>query len=71
VTALNNASTVYFRLIDNSTTSASGGTVASTATDRIDNFTITATPQAVPEPASFALFGLGALAVAGTRRFKK
>jgi hypothetical protein len=71
VTALNNASTVYFRLIDNSTTSASGGTVASTATDRIDNFTITATPQAVPEPASFALFGFGALAVAGARRFKK
>jgi DNA/RNA endonuclease G (NUC1)/PKD repeat protein len=40
VTALNNQSTVYFRLVDNSTTSVSGGTVGSTGTDRVDNFLV-------------------------------
>ncbi len=41
ITALNNASTVYFQLIDESTTSANGSTVAGGGTDRIDNFTVT------------------------------
>ncbi len=52
ITALNNQSTVYFRVVDTSTTSAGGGTVASGGTDRIDNFIIS-----VPEPSSLALFG--------------
>jgi fibronectin-binding autotransporter adhesin len=46
VTALNNASTVYLRLLDNSMTSAgtAGGTVAPAGTDRVDNFVINGTP---------------------------
>jgi len=53
ITALNNQDTVYFRLVDNSTTSANGGAVASAGTDRVDNFIV----SAVPEPAHW---GLGA-----------
>jgi len=53
VTALDNAATVVFRLVDMSTTSANGGTVAAAGTDRVDNFTVSATP--VPEPSTLAL----------------
>jgi len=67
VTALNNASTVYFRLIDTSTTSANGGTVGSGGTDRVDNFTI----EVVPEPQTLALLsGFGILALNFIRRRK-
>jgi hypothetical protein len=52
ITALDNASTVYFRIVDIGTTSANGGTVAAAGTDRVDNFTV-----AVPEPTSLSLFG--------------
>jgi autotransporter-associated beta strand protein len=41
VSGIYNQPNVYFRLVDNSTTSANGGTVASAGTDRIDNFIIT------------------------------
>jgi hypothetical protein len=60
ILALNNASTVYFRLIDESTTSASSGTVASGGTDRIDNFTVTGNqiPANVPDSIP-SLAGLG------------
>ena len=40
---LNNASSVYFRLVDTNTTSANGGTVGTAGTDRVDNFTVTGT----------------------------
>ena len=43
ITALNNQATVYFRLVDNSTTSTNGGIVASGGTSRVDNFTVTGT----------------------------
>ena len=43
ITAIDNQANVYFRLIDTSTTSASGGTVAGTGTNRVDNFTISGT----------------------------
>lgn len=43
VTALNNQANIYFRLVDNSTTSAGGGTVQTTGTSRVDNFTISGT----------------------------
>ncbi len=39
-TSLANQSIVYFRLVDNSTTSNNGGTVSTAGTDRVDNFKI-------------------------------
>ena len=56
ITALNNASAVYFRVVDTSTTSANGGTVAVAGTDRIDNFIVQ-----VPEPSALVLAGFGLL----------
>jgi PEP-CTERM motif len=56
---LDNATTVDFLILDAGTTSANGGTVAPAGTDRIDNFTVTAT--AVPEPTTLALSGFGGL----------
>jgi hypothetical protein len=68
ITALDNASTVYFRLVDSSTTSASGGTVnASAGTTRVDTFTV----SMVPEPSAFALTGLGAVAAVFAARRKR
>ncbi len=58
VTALNNDSTVYFRLVDTSTTSANGGVVGTGGTDRVDNFTVV---SSVPEPTTLALSGMGGL----------
>jgi hypothetical protein len=63
VSALNNQATVYFRLIDNGTVSASGGTIGTAGTDRVDNFTVMA--AAVPEPGTYALL-LAGLAVIGS-----
>ncbi len=57
---INNASTVYFRITDMSTTAINNGTVATGGTDRIDNFSVFTTP--VPEPSSLALGILGGLA---------
>jgi hypothetical protein len=70
ITAINNQSSVYFRLVDASTTSANGGTVATAGTDRVDNFTITA--AAVPEPESYAMMlaGLGLMGFIARRRSK-
>ncbi len=58
ITALNNAATMDFMLMDDSTTSAGGGIVSTAGTSRVDNFTISIAP--VPEPTSVALLGLGA-----------
>ncbi len=41
VTAPDNVASVYFRLVDNSTTSINGGTVGTTGTGRVDNFLVT------------------------------
>ncbi len=51
VAALNNASTVYFRLVDKSTNSPSGGAVGSSGTDRVDNFLVAGAeiPAMVPD----------------------
>ena len=59
-TALENNTTVSFRIYDMSTVSANGGTVASGGTDRIDNFIVTAT--SVPEPTTVSLGLMGGLA---------
>ena len=61
-TALDNAASIYLRLTNNSTASASGGTTAAGGTDRVDNVTIMGSP--VPEPSSLALVGCGAAGVA-------
>jgi hypothetical protein len=65
ISAIDEQASVYFRLINSSTTSAGGGTVASTGTDRVDNFTVY---SPVPEPSTAALLGLGLLAFGFIRR---
>ena len=65
ITALDNISTAYFRVVDNTASSPSGGT------DRIDNFTISATPVSVPEPSVFVLSGLGLAALLGSRKLRR
>jgi hypothetical protein len=64
ITALNNAPSVFFRLVDDSTISAGGGTVGTAGTDRVDNFTV----AVVPEPAGAVLGGLGLLGWSLLRR---
>jgi hypothetical protein len=59
LTALNNQTTLSFRLVDNSTTSANGGTVGTGGTDRIDNFIVSGTSVSAPEQSSS--LGLAAL----------
>lgn len=62
-----NQASVWFRLIDLDTTSASGGTVGTAGTDRVDNFTV----AVIPEPTSLSLmggFGLLAWALIGRRK---
>jgi len=44
IPALDNQSNVYFRLVNNSTTSAGGGTIGATGSDRVDNFLVTRAP---------------------------
>jgi len=55
LTTLDNQATVFFRLTDNGTTSAAGGTVAAGGTDRVDNFAV------VPEPTTYAGIIFGAI----------
>jgi hypothetical protein len=58
VSALNNASSVAFRLVNTSTTSANGSAIGSSGTSRIDNFAVQGT--AVPEPGP-GMLGLGSV----------
>lgn len=69
ISALNNQSTVFFRLVDNSTVSANGGTVGTGGTDRVDNFDVSASP--VPEPSSIALGLVGGFACLAALRRKR
>lgn len=50
VSALDDDSSIFFRLIDRSTVSASGGVVATTGADRVDNFLVTGTVRIVSAP---------------------
>jgi hypothetical protein len=67
ITALDDVPAIYFRVVNSSTVSANGGTVATGGTSRVDNFTVTAT--AVPEPGVLALTGgFGLLLLSFQRR---
>ncbi len=63
--ALDNQASVIFRMVQSSTVSANGGTVASTGTSRVDNVTIEGT--LIPSPGALALLGMAGL-VARRRR---
>ncbi len=63
--ALDNQTTIYFRLRMATTTSANGGTVATGGTNRIDNVIITG--DVIPAPGALALLGVGGV-IAGRRR---
>ncbi|MDX1914063.1 MAG: PEP-CTERM sorting domain-containing protein [Methylophilus sp.] len=69
ITALNNQSNVFFRLVDVSTVSANGGTVATAGTDRVDNFTVSAVAS-VPEADTYAMLlaGMGLMGFVLRRR---
>ncbi|MHB8842664.1 MAG: hypothetical protein ACYC56_12930, partial [Candidatus Aquicultor sp.] len=51
VTDLNNQAVVYIRLVNTSTVSNNGGTVATGGTNRVDNFIVTGSVQATSGPA--------------------
>jgi hypothetical protein len=58
ITALNTATTMYFRIVDDSVTTGgaiNGGNIGTAGTDRLDNFTINA--AVIPEPSSLSLLG--------------
>jgi len=68
ITALDNAPSVYFRIVDQAPTTGgaiNGGNVGTAGTDRVDNFTV----GTVPEPSSLALGLVGGFAwLAALRR---
>ncbi len=61
-----NQASLFFRLVNTTTVSANGGTVAATGTDRVDNVRIEGT--LIPTPGSLALLGIGAAFAARRRR---
>jgi hypothetical protein len=68
VAALNNASSVNIRLVDASTSSINGGTVASGGTDRVDNFTVNLSPVPESTTSAMLLAGLATLGFIARRR---
>jgi hypothetical protein len=66
IIAIDNASSVYFRLVNSSTATPTGGTVAAGGTHRVDNFTV----YVVPEPTGLVAFG-GLLLLAGRKLTKR
>jgi hypothetical protein len=59
--SLDNAASIYLRLVNTSTVAINGGTVGTGGTNRIDNVSVDALAPVVPEPASIMLLGLSAL----------
>jgi hypothetical protein len=64
--SLDNQANIWVRLVQNSTTSASGGTVATSGTSRVDTVTIDGTE--VPEPATCLLMLVGMAGMISRRR---
>lgn len=65
ITALDNQSTVFFRLINTSTVAiSSSNPVAAGGTSRVDNFSV----NSVPEPSAALIGGLGLLGLLRRRR---
>ena len=59
ITGLDNQSSIVFRLVDKSTVSANGGTVTTSGTNRVDDFTISADAigtAAVPETSALLMW---------------
>ncbi|QDT53535.1 hypothetical protein Pan44_15570 [Caulifigura coniformis] len=71
VEALDNASNVFFRLIDRSTVAADDQVVTAAGSSRIDNFTINGAVSAVPEPGAMLLSSLAFAGAAIARRLRK
>ena len=63
--AVDNLATVYFRIVDNATTSITGGAIGTAGTGRVDNFTVLGV---VPEPSTIALVGAGLAGLLALRR---
>jgi hypothetical protein len=70
ISELDNKSTVVFRLVDDSMTSESGGTVGTAGASHVDNFIING--NAVPEPSAWgAIAGAGSLTLCGWRVWRQ
>jgi hypothetical protein len=66
VSVIENQSVVYFRLVNTSTVSLNGGTVAAGGTNRVDNFTVVAVPE--PTTATLVFGGFGSMLLVLRRR---
>jgi len=73
ITALNVASVLYFRIVDDSPTAGgaiNGNNVGTGGTDRVDNFTVNATVTPTPEPSPFALVAFGCACLMAVGRWR-
>ncbi len=73
ITALNTASTIYFRVVEDSPATGgaiNGGNIATTGTDQINNFLVSGALLPVPEPAVLQLSAVGMAAFLAVRRRK-
>ena len=65
ISALNNQANLFLRLVNTTTVSANGQTVATGGTSRVDNVTVS---NNVPEPATIFLLSVAGVACLGIRR---
>ena len=65
------AGEITFRLADTSTVAINGTTVASTGTNRVDNFSVTGSIAAVPEPSTYAAMLAGLALVGGVSLYRR